>query len=168
VRYIFSKKINPPNPPRTRHKPAKPATNPSHFHPPIFIIPPSEKKASPMPLKSRFSLEMGKSVRQKQPRFKGLWQPMGDMVSCRILANGARFEGIFLHDPIRAFYGVFEDGGNAVGRNRSPIWGYFRGVGSHSSSPLLSAIVHIKYVNTHRYVWWFNAQHDSFPPRRCL
>jgi len=78
-----------------------------------------------MPLQSTFSFQMGKSIRQKQHRFKGLWQPIGDIVSCRISANGARFGGIFLHDPIRAFYGVFGDDRNAAGGNMSPIWAYF-------------------------------------------
>jgi len=103
-----------------------------YFNPNTFIIHPSENKASPMPLESRFSHEMGKSVWQNSCRFQGLSRAMGGGLPVPQLTNGAHLGVIFLDNPIRAIYGLIFDPGMVRRGDLSPIWAYFSEGGSHS------------------------------------
>ena len=62
---------------------------------------------------------------QKTARCKGLYEPSGEVQTCRILANRAIIGRILHTNRNGGFYGVFPQGRADPGRNRSPNRAYF-------------------------------------------
>jgi hypothetical protein len=62
---------------------------------------------------------------QKQPRFKGLYKPIGEVQICRILTNKANIGHILHTKRKEAIYGFFPRAGENREENRSPYRAYF-------------------------------------------
>jgi hypothetical protein len=90
---------------------------------PIF---PAPGKSDPhIRVPTAFISSNGPNYVKNQPRYKGPWRPLREVLFGRILANGAQFNRIFHTLPIGRFYGVFRMPDDVRYGKQSPIWAYF-------------------------------------------